>query len=99
MLRFASSAASSTRKTRPGPLGVLPFEVANALCVGMVVEAGVGSVTIVGVERLFVIGFAFGLAGVGARVGRFADKRLAETLELLLRLRTLRPGVPMFYLL
>ena len=63
---------------------------------GEAFDAGVGSVVIVGVEPSRVGGFAFGFAGVGARVGPFGCEGAIEAFDLPVRLGTLRPGVPVF---
>ncbi len=49
---------------------------------GETFDAGVGSVVIVGVEPRHVGGFAFGFAGVGARVGPFGCEGPIEAFDL-----------------
>lgn len=68
----------------------------SALRGGEAFDAGVGSVVIVGVEPRHVGGFAFGFAGVGARVGPCGCEGPIEAFDLSVRLGTLRPGVPVF---
>lgn len=86
-------------RSEPGSNGlvVLPREVVNALCGGLAFDAGVGSVVIVGVEPVRVGGFAFGFAGVGARVGPFGEQGPVEAFDLPVRLGAVGPGVPVFH--
>ena len=78
------------------PLVVLPREVVSALRGGGAFDAGVGTVVIVGVELRRVGGFAFGFAGVGARVGPFGCEGAIEAFDIPVRRETVRPGVPVF---
>lgn len=75
---------------------MLPREVVNGLRGGEAFDAGVGLVVIVGVELRRVGGFAFGFAGVGAHVGPCGCEGPIEAFGLLVRLGTVRPGVPVF---